>query len=139
MPIFANTQEMQDVLQTVLERGQDTDTARGLAKAGLTVAFVYTDPAVRLVMDGKAAPAGQTIGVSFGEDAPTPDVTFSLNADTGHRFWSGKLNVPQALARGQIKATGSIAGALKLLPLMPPLYQLYRDVMTERGRAGDVA
>lgn len=138
MPIFANTQEMQDVLSAVLERGQDTDTARGLVKAGLTVAFVYTAPELRLVMDGKNPPEGQTIGYTFGEDAPTPDVTFSLNADVGHRFWSGSLNVPQALARGQIKASGSIAKALKLLPLMSPLYEAYRQVMTEKGRAGEL-
>lgn len=138
MPIFANTQEMEDVLRAVLERGQDTETAHGLVKAGLTVAFVYTNPEVRLVMDGKNPPDGQTIGFYFGEDAPQPDVTFSLNADVGHRFWAGNLNVPQALARGQIKATGSIAKALKLLPLMPPLYALYREVMTEQGRAGDL-
>ena len=138
MPTFASADEMQSVLKTVLERGQDTNTAQGLAKAGLTVAFVYTDPSVRLVMDGKNPPEGQTIGYYFGDDAPTPDVTFSLNADVGHRFWCGKLNVPQALSRGQIKATGSIAGALKLLPLMPPLYGLYREVMTEQGRGADL-
>ncbi|WP_291424209.1 SCP2 sterol-binding domain-containing protein [Deinococcus sp.] len=129
---------MQDVLQAVLERGQDTDTARGLAKAGLTVAFVYEGPSVRLVMDGKNPPVGQAIGFYFGDEAPTPDVTFSLNADVGHRFWAGNLNVPQALARGQIRAAGSIAKALKLLPLMPPLYESYRQVMTERGRAGEL-
>ncbi len=138
MPIFASSQEMQDVLQAVLARGQDTDTARGLAKAGLTVAFVYEGPSVRLVMDGKNPPGGQTIGFYFGEEAPTPDVTFGLNADVGHRFWAGNLNVPQALARGQIKAAGSIAKALKLLPLMPPLYATYRQEMTERGRAGEL-
>lgn len=138
MPTFANTQEMQDVLAAVLERGQDTATAKGLAKAGLTVAFVYEGPELRLVMDGKNPKEGETISAYFGEGGPTPDVTFALHADVGHRFWSGKLNVPQALSRGQIKATGSIAGALKLLPLMPPLYELYRNVMTEKGRAGDL-
>lgn len=139
MAIFANTQEMQDVLQAVLERGQDTDTARGLAKAGIVIAFVYTDPDLRLVMDGKSPSEGQAMGYFFGEDGPTPDVTFTLHGDVGNRFWSGKLNVPQALARGQIKAQGSIAKALKLLPLMPSISQIYRDVMTERGRAGDLA
>ncbi len=138
MATFQSSQEMQDVLQAVLERGQDTDTARSLAKAGLTVAFVYEDPSVRLVMDGKDPPEGQAIGYYFGDDAPTPDVTFSLNADVGHRFWAGKLNVPQALARGQIKAAGSISKALKLLPLMPPLYESYRQEMTERGRGGEL-
>ena len=138
MPTFEKTEDMQEILAAVLERGQDTTTARGLAKAGLTVAFEYVGPEVRLVMDGKHPPAGQTIGVHFGEGGPRPDVTFSLNADVGHRFWCGKLNVPQALSRGQIKATGSIAGALKLLPLMPPFYELYRQEMTEKGRAGDL-
>ena len=138
MPTFEKSEDMQAVLAAVLERGQDTNTAKGLAKAGLTVAFEYEGPKLRLVMDGKSPPEGQTIGYFFGDDAPKPDVTFTLNADVGHRFWCGKLNVPQALSRGQIKATGSIAGALKLLPLMPPLYEKYREVMTEKGRAEDL-
>ena len=138
MPIFSSTEDMQDVLQDVLDRSQNSTAAHGLARAAITVAFVYTDPAVRLIMDGKQPPEGHTIGVHFGDAAPQPDVTFALAADVGHRFWSGTLNVPQALARGQIKATGSIAKALKLLPLMPPLYETYRTVMTERGRAGDL-
>lgn len=132
MAIFERAEQMRSVLDETLRRGQDSEAARGLARAGLTVAFAYRNPEVYLLMDGKAPPPGQAIGVHSG-DAAVPDVTFALEADVGHRFWSGNLNVPQALARGQIRASGSIAGALKLLPLMPPLYAIYREVMAERG------
>ena len=138
MPTFANTQEMQSILEELFQRAQHTDAARAIGKANMAACFVYTDPSVRLVMDGRNSTEERPIDVTFGEGGPTPDVTFTLNADVGHRFWCGKLNVPQALSRGQIKATGSIAKALKLLPLMPTFYELYREIMTERGRGGDL-
>lgn len=129
---------MQSVLEEMFRRVQSTDAARNIAKAKMTAAFVYTDPDVRLVMDGKESTPEEPLKVVFGESGATPDVTFTLNSDVGHRFWCGKLNVPQALSRGQIKASGSIAKALKLLPLMPTFYGLYREIMTERGREGDL-
>ena len=50
-----------------------------------------------------------------------PEVVMSMEADTAHRFWLGKVNVTVALARGQIKAKGPVAKILKLVPLTKPV------------------
>ena len=42
----------------------------------------------------------------------------TMDADTAHRFWLGKVNVTVALARGQMKAKGPVAKILKLVPLV---------------------
>ena len=42
----------------------------------------------------------------------------TMEADTAHRFWLGKVNVTVALARGQMKAKGPVAKILKLVPLV---------------------
>src|ERR1019366_2298302 len=53
--------------------------------------------------------------VDLGETQLEPEVIMTMDADTAHRFWLGKVNVTMALARGQIKAKGPVAKILKLV------------------------
>ncbi|BAS28163.1 hypothetical protein [Limnochorda pilosa] len=134
MGAYRDAQHLIDILSTLAERAKRSDAARGLREAGLVVAFVYHNPDVTVLMDGRTpTPDGSYMTMSFDTLGPKPDVTFEQSADVGHQFWQGKLNVPAALARGQVKARGAIAKALKLLPLLPALYETYREVLRERG------
>jgi len=63
-----------------------------------------------------------------------PEVVMSMEADTAHRFWLGKVNVTTALARGQIKASGPVAKILKLVPLTKPVYPRYKAQLEAEGR-----
>jgi putative sterol carrier protein len=63
-----------------------------------------------------------------------PEVVMSMEADTAHRFWLGKVNVTVALARGQMKAKGPVAKILKLVPLVKPVFPRYKQMLTEAGR-----
>jgi hypothetical protein len=58
----------------------------------------------------------------------------SMEADTAHRFWLGKVNVTVALARGQMKAKGPVAKILKLVPLVKPVFPRYRAQLERQGR-----
>ena len=55
----------------------------------------------------------------------------TMDADTAHRFWLGKVNVTVALARGQMKAKGPVAKILKLVPLAKPVFPRYRAQLEE--------
>jgi hypothetical protein len=57
-----------------------------------------------------------------------------MEADTAHRFWLGRVNVTEALARGQIKANGPVAKILKLVPLTKPAYPRYKAQLEAQGR-----
>ena len=63
-----------------------------------------------------------------------PEVVMTMDADTAHRFWLGKVNVTVALARGQMKAKGPVAKILKLVPLVKPVFPRYRQQLEERPR-----
>jgi hypothetical protein len=63
-----------------------------------------------------------------------PEVVMSMEADTAHRFWLGKVNVTVALARGQIKAKGPVAKILKLVPLTKPVFPRYKAQLEAQGR-----
>lgn len=134
MPVYRDAQHLIDILGALAERAKFSEAAKGLRDAGLVVAFVYKNPDVTVLMDGRTPTSdGSFMTMKFDSLEPAPDVTFESPADVGHTFWQGKLNVPVALARGQVKAKGAIARALKLLPLLPPLYQMYREVLEARG------
>ena len=72
--------------------------------------------------------------VDLGPSDLDPEVIMSMEADTAHRFWLGKVNVTVALARGQIKAKGPVAKILKLVPLVKPVFPRYQQMIEEAGR-----
>lgn len=84
------------------------------------------------------------IGGLFGELARDDDlarksrainttVQWSMDADTAHRFWLGKLSVTVALARGQMHAKGPVAKVLKLVPLLQPAFPIHRRRLMAAG------
>ena len=134
MAAYRDRQEMVEIFGVLGERAASSQAAKTLHDAGMVVSFVYHNPDLVLTMDGRTPQEGESpMVMRFDAAEPSPDVTFECSADVGHQFWSGKLDVPQALGRGIVKARGSIAKALKLLPMMPPLYEAYRSLMEERG------
>jgi hypothetical protein len=58
----------------------------------------------------------------------------TMDADTAHNFWLGKVNVTVALARGQMKAKGPVAKILKLLPLTKGVFPRYKQQLRDAGR-----
>ena len=72
--------------------------------------------------------------VQFGSDI-TMDVAVDLemSADNAHKFWLGKLNVPLAIAKRDIKVHGSVQKVLKLAPLMQPLHEKYHQILKDAG------
>ena len=77
---------------------------------------------------------GEDGQVDFGDTAMEPEVVMTMEADTAHRFWLGKVNVTVALARGQMKARGPVAKILKLVPLVKPVFPRYRAQLEQQGR-----
>jgi putative sterol carrier protein len=109
----------------------DEELAPKFRKANTIVRYEYRNPestvTVRLQED-------QPGDVDFGESSMEPEVTMSMEADTAHRFWLGKVNVTVALARGQIKAKGPVAKILKLVPLTKPVFPRYKAQLETQGR-----
>ena len=77
---------------------------------------------------------GEDMELFEGENARRVDIQFEMKADIAHRFWLGKINLPVALARQQIIARGPVQKALKLLPIIGPLYARYQAYLRETGR-----
>src|SRR6266480_229619 len=96
--------------------------------ANTILQYDYSEPESKITLRLQEGEPGD---VDFGETDMEPDVVMSMEADTAHRFWLGKVNVTVALARGQIKAKGPVAKILKLVPLVKPVFPRYRQMLTD--------
>jgi hypothetical protein len=131
MGLFKDSNEAAEFIGRIWElMGDDPDIGPKLAATNLVLRGVYTDPSYQVTVicsDG-------SIRVQHGASEVVPDVTLHLTADLGHRFWLGAVNLPMALARGQIKADGKMSEVMKTLPFLKPAYQIYRDHVVGEGR-----
>ena len=99
-----------------------------LNATGVTLKLNLTDPDSTIAVD-----FGNGV-VQYGSDI-TMDVAVNLEmtADNAHKFWLGKLNVPLAIAKRDIKVHCSVQKVLKLAPLMQPLHEKYQQILKDAG------
>ncbi len=129
---FKDAQEVYDILgRLFVDIATDEAVAPKFRKANTIVQYQYRDPESAITV---RLQEGQPGDVDFGESEMEPEVTMSMEADTAHRFWLGKVNVTVALARGQITAKGPVAKILKLVPLAKPIFPRYVAQLQAQGR-----
>ena len=109
----------------------DEELAPKFRRANTVVQYQYRDPESTVTVKLREGEDGQ---VDLGETSMDPEVVMTMDADTAHKFWLGKVNVTVALARGQMKAKGPVAKILKLVPLVKPVFPRYRKMLEEAGR-----
>jgi putative sterol carrier protein len=109
----------------------DEELAPKFQKANTIVQYQYRNPESQITVKMKEGEDGR---VDFGDTDLEPEVVMTMEADTAHKFWLGKVNVTVALARGQMKAKGPVAKILKLVPLVKPVFPRYRQMLEEAGR-----
>ncbi len=136
MTYFKDDQEVYQYLgQLFLDLLADEELAPKFRAANTIVQYCYHNPESQITVKLMAAEEGQ---VDLGPTRLEPEVVMTMDADTAHRFWLGKVNVTVALARGQIKAKGPVAKILRLVPLTKPVFPRYKAQLQAAGR-GDLA
>ena len=132
MAYFKDAQEVYDTIGRLFkDLASDDELAPKFRKANTIVRYTYREPESTITV---RLQEGQPGDVDFGDSEMEPEVTMSMEADTAHRFWLGKVNVTVALARGQMKAKGPVAKILKLVPLTKPIFPRYRALLEQDGR-----
>ena len=110
---------------------QDPDLGPRFQAANTTVQYQMREPESQITVDMRSE---HPLRVDLGASDLEPEVVMTMEADTAHRFWLGKVNVTVALARGQIKAKGPVAKILRLVPLVKPSFPRYEQLLQEAGR-----
>ena len=132
MTYFKDADEVYETIGKLFaEIAVDDELAPKFRKANTIVRYEYREPESAItvkMIDGEDGV------VDLGETDLEPEVVMSMEADTAHKFWLGKVNVTVALARGQMKAKGPVAKILKLVPLVKPVFPRYRAMLEDKGR-----
>ena len=135
MPYFKDADEVYRFIGKLFQDlADDEELAPRFRRANTIVQYRYRNPESIITVNLREGEDGR---VDLGETDMEPEVVMSMDADTAHRFWLGKVNVTVALARGQMKAKGPVAKILKLVPLVRPVFPRYRAMLEEAGR-GDL-
>jgi putative sterol carrier protein len=132
MAYFKDDREVYEYIGKLFEDlADDEELSPKFRKANTIVQYQYRNPesqiTVRMI-------EGEEGDVDCGETTMEPEVVMTMDADTAHKFWLGKVNVTVALARGQMKAKGPVAKILKLVPLVKPVFPRYRKMLEDAGR-----
>ncbi len=132
MPYFKDADEVYAYIGKLFQDlADDEELAAKFGKANTIVQYQYRQPESQITVKLLDGEEGQ---VDCGQTAMEPEVVMTMDADTAHRFWLGKVNVTVALARGQMKARGPVAKILKLVPLVKPVFPRYRLLLEQNGR-----
>jgi SCP-2 sterol transfer family len=129
---FKDADEVYEFIGKLFEDlAEDEELAPKFQRANTIVQYRYREPestiTVRIMEDEDGR-------VDLGSTDMEPEVVMSMDADTAHQFWLGKVNPTIALARGQMKAKGPVAKILKLVPLVKPVFPRYRKMLEDAGR-----
>lgn len=131
MAAFQNEAEVYEYLGGVFRLGmEDAALVEKLKPSGVVLRITYTDPDAVLTVDMPNSAIHEGAG-----NGPEPNVELFMSADTGNRFWLGKVVLPVALAKGQVRAKGPVAKLLKVLPLAKGLFGPYKAMLEEKGRS----
>jgi putative sterol carrier protein len=132
VPCFKDADEVYRFIGRLFQDlAADEELGPKFRKADTIVQYRYQNPDSQITVKMRE---GEEPRVDLGETEMDPEVVMSMEADTAHRFWLGKVNVTVALARGQMRAKGPVAKILKLVPLVKPVFPRYRTMLEEAGR-----
>lgn len=130
MAVFADEAEVYEYLGGVFRIGlEDPELVAKLQPTGIVLRIHYTDPNAVLTVDMP----GSTVHTGPG-NGPDPNMELFMSADTGNRFWLGKVVLPVALAKGDVRAKGPVSKLLKLLPTAKQLFGPYKAKLEAEGR-----
>ena len=132
MAYFKDEQDVYQHIGKLFEGlADDDDLGPKFRKANTIVQYQYRNPESQITVKMIDGEDGQ---VDLGPTDLQPEVVMTMEADTAHKFWLGKVNVTVALARGQMKAKGPVAKILKLVPLVKPVFPRYKAQLEAEGR-----
>jgi hypothetical protein len=132
LPYFKDADEVYSFIGRLFQDlAEDDELGPKFQRANTIVQYRYRKPDSTITVKLLEGEEGR---VDLGETDMEPEVVMSMDADTAHRFWLGRVNVTVALARGQMKAKGPVAKILKLVPLTKPIFPRYRKQLEDQGR-----
>jgi hypothetical protein len=130
---FASDDEFVEVMdRTFTMMSEDPAMGPKLRDADVPQRFEFTD--LDLVVNIRAAEDEEegNLHWEWSDDVDwDPKVRMAMSSETANKYFQGKENVAMAIARRRIKTGGDVKAALALMPITKPLFDRYRDMVSE--------
>jgi hypothetical protein len=132
LAVFGSAEELYGIVTPFLNQiTADPEIGPKFVAGNTSFKVSYSDPGAVFFLDATQNPPLVKAGSEAAE--AIAEISLSMSADDGHKFWLGKLNIPVSLARRKVKVDGSVTKLLGLLPAMQPAYAKYRTHLEETG------
>jgi len=114
---------------------RDEKIGAKMARSGIIIKFIYTDPDTEITIDLKNPPSKPGYHGAFylGPCDVKEDVWSKQPADHSHRFWHGYENPIVSITKGIVRQGGNIVAMLKLLPVVRPAFAVFPICLEEMG------
>jgi hypothetical protein len=139
MAVFKDRNQLEDCFNALfVTLRDDADIGPRVLASGLVIRFTYARPDCFVIIDARK----EKVEINWDQE-PTLStneknriyVDMSMEADTAHQFWLGRVNLVAAITRGIIKAKGPIPSIMRLLPIIKPAFDIYPRILREKGLA----
>lgn len=133
---YRDIDQLYEIYGSLMDRVlSDDKIGPKMAKAGIIIKFIYTDPDGEITIDLKSKPSKEGYyGTHYlGPCDIKEDVWSKQSADHSHRFWHGFENPVASVAKGKVKQGGKITAMLKLLPVVRPSFKVFPVVLKDLG------
>jgi hypothetical protein len=131
MSVFKTTTEAEYFLGRPWEMlGEDPDIGPKLGALNKVLGADYQNPGGGVRVHCKDG----TVRVERGTAGQPGDIILSMDADVGHRFWQGAVNIPMALSKQQVKVEGKMSDVMSILPFLGPGFEMYKGFLHAEGR-----
>ena len=126
MPVYADADQLYQVLQRVFEKVKERPDAIGsFTSSNLVIRLRLTDPDAEVLLDGRQPP----LEVFFGARPGKADLELTMTADLLHEVWCGQRKLKDAFFGGQIQSSGNIFLAMNLTDLFREAERAYALVL----------
>jgi hypothetical protein len=129
---FDSAREVYDLIGGLLvDLGLDPQLGPRYRAADTIVQYRARDPEAVITVPLRPSDEAR---VDCGDTDLEPEIVLSLAADLLHAFWRGRLDIAQALARGDVRAKGPVTKLLRLVPLAELVFGHYTARLEAAGR-----
>jgi hypothetical protein len=130
---FASRDEFREVVDAVFAlMRDDPDIGPRLRAGDVPQRYVFDD--LELAFNVRSGRADEPNIVWAWADEPPwpPAVELTMCSGVANRYFQGHENVPIAVARRRIRASGEVKAALALMPVTRPIFPRYRELLADR-------
>jgi hypothetical protein len=123
--------ELRELIDHVLGE-LDVDERRGslLRATGIRVRLEVTDLDLALRVDASDEGAHHISWAFAGEDDGLARLNLAMDSATANAYLQGRVSLPVAIARGEVRCSGDLKKALVYLPALRLLVEPYRTWVT---------